>query len=109
MQVNATLDSIRALIEVFEGSALDPLYKRLKSRLNHISARIRRMPIDIDDFDEVTFKNESYATYSILDSDLEEKVENQDSTSNTLSTIFRSSSPQRPSVTVSPVKTSCYL
>lgn len=83
--INSTLESIKSLIAEFEGPTSDSLYKRLKSRLFHITYRVQRMPIEGENAQsaiQLAFKNESYATCLQLDADLHEKVEIQNSLTN---------------------------
>lgn len=79
--INRTLDSIRSLIEEFEGPDTDSAYKRICSRIVHITGRVKRIVVSGDDADghAATFKNESYATCLELEVLLQEKVRNGDS------------------------------
>ncbi|KAJ8975115.1 hypothetical protein NQ317_000957 [Molorchus minor] len=75
--INATLESIKSLIDEFEGPTSDSLYKRIKSRLAHVSSRVHRMSLDVnlEQYElQLLFKNESYATCLHLDAELHEKV-----------------------------------
>ncbi|XP_074034260.1 uncharacterized protein [Leptinotarsa decemlineata] len=91
--IESTLNSIKNLINEFEGDTTDTLYKRLKSRLAHITGRIQRMPIDINVPDEVTYKNESLATCYLMDADLHEKLSASNVVGNTVSQSFGTSQP----------------
>ncbi|KAL3279603.1 hypothetical protein HHI36_017109 [Cryptolaemus montrouzieri] len=64
--IDYALLSIRQLINEFEDTTSDSVYKRVKSRLAHITSRVQRMPIDAE--------NESYATCIELDAKLHERV-----------------------------------
>lgn len=78
--INSTLESIKSLISEFEGPTSDSLYKRLKSRLAHITGRVQRIPKNGDDAQsalQVSFKNESYATCLQLDAELHERVKTE--------------------------------
>jgi hypothetical protein len=57
------------LIE-FEGTAEDMIFKRLRTRLTHLSLRIRRMRLQQD----AEYRNEAYATCLLLEADLHEKA-----------------------------------
>ncbi|KAL3271843.1 hypothetical protein HHI36_022313 [Cryptolaemus montrouzieri] len=46
--VEYALLSIRQLINEFEGTTSDSVYKRVKFRLAHITSRVQRMPIDAE-------------------------------------------------------------
>lgn len=104
VQINSTLSSIQALVDEFEGNTSDSMYKRVKSRLAHVGGRIRRMPIDPQVAEQVDFKNESYATCSLLEAELEEKVIDNSTASgvSNLNTLFVPTSPL-PIQTTSPV------
>ncbi|KAL3286936.1 hypothetical protein HHI36_001421 [Cryptolaemus montrouzieri] len=74
--IEYALLSIRQLINEFEGTTSDSVYKRVKSRLAHITSRVQRMPIDaeVNDHEQRDFKSESYATCIELDAELHERV-----------------------------------
>lgn len=73
--INSTLDSIGTLIGDFEGPPTDSSFKRIKSRLTHITERVKRMPIPLDMKEEAaTFKNESYASCLELEAKLYERI-----------------------------------
>lgn len=76
--INNSLESLCTLIIDFEGGPItDSSFKRIKTRLIHISDRVKRIPINAEDVDEIsTFKNESYATCLELEADLYTKVTN---------------------------------
>lgn len=76
-EIGVTLDSIKALVEEFEGNEGDTLFKRIMSRLGHLSGRISRMPIpdnDVSRADHVTFKDESLASCLHLEAELFDKL-----------------------------------
>ena len=103
--INSTLESIKSLISEFEGPTSDSLYKRLTSRLAHITYRVQRMPIEEgnaqSDLHRV-FKNESYATCLQLEAELEERVEKTNPLTN-----FNTSEPNAVPVQSMPVVVSC--
>lgn len=72
--VDKTLESINSLIQEFEGPASDSLYKRIKSRLIHITGRVKRMPIPEGDEAAKTYKDESYATCLEYEAILQERI-----------------------------------
>lgn len=78
--INASLDSIKTLLSDFEGTTTDSLFKRLKSRIIHLTGRIRRMPMPDNVSEQLlqqarTFKNESYATCLQFEADLFERAQ----------------------------------
>ncbi|KAK4885838.1 hypothetical protein RN001_002109 [Aquatica leii] len=83
-----TLNSIETLIKEFEGSSNDSLYKRLRSRITHVTSRILRL-ITPDDQSDV--KNELYANALLFDAELEES-RSQSEPINT-STTFSAATP----------------
>ncbi|KAK4887431.1 hypothetical protein RN001_003702 [Aquatica leii] len=85
-EINNTLNSIETLIKEFEGSSNDSLYKRLRSRITHVTSRILRL-ITPDDQSDV--KNELYANALLLDADLEESLSQSEpiNTSTTFSAV----------------------
>lgn len=69
------MNAIPALIDDFEGLSSDSLFKRITSRLLHITDRVKRMPIPDDKRDNAThFKNEAFATCLELEAKLYENV-----------------------------------
>lgn len=73
--IENTLESIKSLINDFEGPASDSMYKRIETRLCHIYNRVLRMPIPVDNEAEAKeFKDDSHATCIEFDADLREKV-----------------------------------
>ncbi|KAL3280519.1 hypothetical protein HHI36_024373 [Cryptolaemus montrouzieri] len=74
--IEYALLSIRQLINEFEGTTSDSVYKRVKSRFAHITSRVQRMPIDaeVNDHEQRDFKNKSYATCIELDAELHDRV-----------------------------------
>lgn len=73
--ITSSLETITTAIIDFEGTITDSLYKVIKSRVNHVIGRIRRMKLPEENQDiAITFKNESLATALKLESDLTEKV-----------------------------------
>lgn len=74
--INTSLESITTIIIDFEGSESDSCFKRISSRLIHLTERLNRLKIDGDDREIVIeFKNESLATCLTLEGDLFERVE----------------------------------
>lgn len=73
--INNTLESVNSLILEFEGPTSDSLYKRIKSRLIHVTNRVKRMQIPENASEEIkTYKNESYATCLEYEANLQERV-----------------------------------
>lgn len=73
--VTKILDSIRDLISEFSGPETDCLCSRIKSRLVHITRRIKRILIpDNDELGVRQFKNESNATCIELEAELFDKI-----------------------------------
>jgi hypothetical protein len=67
--IEDTLESIRAILAEFEGTAEDMIFKRLRT-LTHLSFRIRRKRLQQD----AEYRNEAYATCLLLEADLQEKA-----------------------------------
>lgn len=83
--IENTIASISSLLADFDGSSSDSLFARLKSRIAHVTGRVKRMPIVVDDSEEYkaakAYQNETFATCLALDAELHEKVrinENRD-------------------------------
>lgn len=81
-EIETTLTSLENLIGDFDGPSTDSCFKRAVSRLNHVTQRIQRIPIEgitEKDKDIVRqFKNEVYATALKLEADLFERVKDPD-------------------------------
>lgn len=79
--IDRTLDSIRSLVEEFEGPETDSAYKRIQSRIVHITERVKRIavPEGEADNDVTKFKNESFATCLELDVLLQDRVKREQS------------------------------
>lgn len=80
-EIDATLESIKLLVNEFEGPSSDSSYKRAKSRILHVLNRIQRLSFDLSDPDhdiKLKFKNESYASCLHLDAELHERVQEPD-------------------------------
>lgn len=79
--INKTLVSLCTLILEFEGGLpSDSTYKRIQSRIIHITDRTKRLSLHAngDNAEEInTFKNESYATCLELEGDLEAKIKRE--------------------------------
>lgn len=74
-EINDILNSISTLIDDFEGPSTDSVFKRIISRLVHITDRVKRMPISDDKKDDaIHFKNEAHATCLELEAKLYENV-----------------------------------
>lgn len=74
-EIQSTLNSIKHLVEEFEGTTSDSVYIRVQSRLCHAAGRIKRIVVTEADGPEVlNFKNEAYATCLMLEADLDENV-----------------------------------
>lgn len=73
--ITSSLETITTAIIEFEGSVTDSMYKVIKSRINHVIGRVRRMKLPDQNKDiAITFKNESLATALKLESDLTDKA-----------------------------------
>jgi len=86
--IDKTLTSLRELISDFEGTCKDPLFARIRSRLNHVSGRALHFPVPEassavegaqsvgDDAAEViSFRKDTFATCLQLEAELLEKAE----------------------------------
>lgn len=74
-EITVTLESIRQLVQDFEGPITDSVYGRIHSRLTHVIGRIKRMVIIAENGPEAElFKKESYATCLTLEAELDEHV-----------------------------------
>lgn len=85
--IDRSIKSISDIISDFEGNAQDSVVLRMKSRLAHVSNRIRRLSVG-DDRDKTIYVQESLATCLTLEADLFDKVSNdsvEPSTSQTTS------------------------
>lgn len=73
--ITSSVENIKSLVRDFEGPATDSLFIRLRSRLIHVTSRVKRMEI-VDDADgnHQLFKNETYATCLQLEAELYERV-----------------------------------
>ena len=101
--INKSITTITDAIIDFEGTISDSGYARIKSRIIHLSDRVKRLIIPENDTDGVSnFKQESYATCIKLESDLDDKVITDPQTP---TNITFSPQPQQPVVNVSPVLT----
>lgn len=79
-EIDATLTSISNFVEGFEGSETDVLFLRLKSRLAHVSGRVKRMPLPAEEPENeaekeswreaVDYQREAYATCLITEAQL---------------------------------------
>lgn len=79
IEIQATLDNIKILVEEFEGTTSDSVYARVQSRLCHAAGRINRIVVAEKDGPEVlNFKNEAYATCLFLEADLDDHVQGRD-------------------------------
>lgn len=75
LAIDTTLENIKQIVREFEGPATDSTYVRVRARLAHVTARIRRMALTPEHGQEaITFKNEAYATCLILEAELDEHV-----------------------------------
>lgn len=92
-ETKATLESIKNLIDEFEGSSpSDSTFLRARSRLAHVSSRILRMSLDVEATQEQKdYRNESYATCLHFEAELYEKI--------SLNTTIQASSSNASSVT----------
>lgn len=74
--IDETIDSIKTVIGEFEGPESDSTCKRVRSRIIHLTERVKRIEVvDNERKEEIqTFKNESLATCLELEVLLEEKI-----------------------------------
>lgn len=73
--INKSITTITDAIIDFEGTTSDSSFTRIKSRIIHLSQRVKRLIVPETDDDNVAdFKRESYATCVQLESDLDDKV-----------------------------------
>ncbi|CAG9769729.1 unnamed protein product [Ceutorhynchus assimilis] len=85
--IEKSLSSIVDLIALFEGTTRDPLFARIRSRLNQVSGRVIRLPVK--DYDPVgteprvrsaevvAYRQDTYATCLQLEAEVLEKAETQ--------------------------------
>lgn len=101
--INRSILSISDVITDFEGTDTDSTFLRVRSRINHLIGRVKRIRIpDEEPGDFVNFKNESYATCIKLEADLDDKVISEPSAQ--ASTSFFPQ-PTSPIVNLNPVIT----
>ena len=95
--INEVLDNLRNLISEFSGPETDSGFLRIRSRLIHVTNRVKRIKFRVDDDDESiqTFKNESYATCIELEVLLGDNVVNtkQQIETNNSSNLIVSNNP----------------
>lgn len=96
--IENTLKSISDVITEFEGSEADSTYKRVISRIVHVTERIKRIVApDNDEHDEVVlFKNESLADSLQLEVLLQDKVKEQNPTQLDISSVMFPTVKQPP-------------
>lgn len=73
--ITETLQSVKSLIDEFEGPASDSLFKRIETRLIYIYNRVLRIPTNNEE-EIKEFRDESHATCIEYDADFREKVQN---------------------------------
>lgn len=79
LAIDTTLESIKQIVQEFEGPPTDSTYVRVRARLAHVTARIQRMALTPDHGQEAqVFKNEAYATCLLLEAELDEHVTHGD-------------------------------
>lgn len=103
VDIDKSLDSISDIVGDFVGSCSDFTYTRLKSRLAHVSNRVRRLPVAVEDQTKTNYVKEAFATCLTLEADLYEKANNQPGTSNPSSPL----SSQPPIINVTSPVVSC--
>ena len=80
--ITSTIVSIKELLSDFEGTTSDSLFKRLKTRITHITFRILRFKVPDEEAEVATdFKNETYASCLGLEAELFERVVDESSQS----------------------------
>ncbi|KAL3278519.1 hypothetical protein HHI36_024052 [Cryptolaemus montrouzieri] len=72
--MNATILSIEELINDFEVSQTDSVYKRAVSRIAHLTERVKRVPIVVNVKAQDSFKNEAYTSCIHLDAVLHDRI-----------------------------------
>jgi len=101
VDINKSMKSITDIIADFEGTVGDSVYLRMKSRLFHLSKRIKRVPVPEDNHEAQKYLNESYASCLTLESDLFDKVREVEPNQNF------NPVQQQPIIHVSPPVVSC--
>lgn len=103
--INGILESIRQLIDDFDGPVSDSGYKRIKSRLIHVFHRVKRIVVPVDQNKDLvtTFKNESHATCLELDALLHDKIEEAQQSVPTKNEISCQQSPANSSLVEVPI------
>lgn len=102
--INRSIESIRTLVSEFEGPETDSAFKRIKSRLIHVTLRVQRIRIPEEDPAPVRiFKNENYATCLELEADLHERVTIPSNNSDTVTQPQNTSVAPRQSEVVLPL------
>lgn len=71
-EIQVTLDELKKLIEEFNGNRTDSVYRRITSRLIHVSRRIAKVPTT--DHDEDEQKKSLNTALLMLEGDLEDKL-----------------------------------
>lgn len=103
--INGSLQSITTLVIDFEGNSSDSVFRRIISRLVHVSGRVQRIPIPEDEtkLTVENFKRETRATCLHIESELYAKVipDNSDSFQPNISHM-----PSAPVINVAPQVTS---
>ena len=80
--ITSTIVSIKELLSDFEGTTSDSLFKRLKTRITHITFRILRFKIPDEEAEVATdFRNETYASFLCLKAELFGRVVDESSQS----------------------------
>ena len=93
-EINRSILSISDNIADFEGTVTDSAFLRIKSRINHLIGRIKRIIIPNENPDDsVKFQNESYASCIKLEADLDDKVITEPSAQASTSFFPQPSSP----------------
>lgn len=95
-EITQTLDDLKNIITDFRGNKSEPVFKRISSRLFHVSNRINQLRTADDDEDKVK-KTLLYRLLE-LEADLDIKVSQSTSTPTQVSAPVNSIAPSRPSI-----------
>lgn len=93
-EIEESFKSVTELVEEFEGSSEDSMYKRIRSRLLHLSGRVARIRIpETGDVETVKkFRNETSASILLLEADVDEKLSQRSQLENAMSQSMTQSS-----------------
>lgn len=72
-EIGDSIESVTAMVNDFDGTNQD-VYKRIRSRINHITGRLKRIPENISD-DISGYRGDNLIIISTLEDDLEEVMD----------------------------------